>query len=340
MIDFVTINNFVKATGSSKKVFFNNSRAYAFVDRVEISVNINTDKFDGFYVMQSELKKVLSVFKTGYLIIENDTIFACSKKARKKIDTFKGTPFSLYEDEVLKMEYPGFYNMYVQCYPYASDDETRYFLMGLFVEGKDVVVATNGKKMICKYPNGNKTILENRSTENIHDEKETYLVPYRKQLLKLKNVSTNFYSSYIEFVSLDVSYKISYIEGSFPNWRRILTSTHKGYSAIKINQNCINQLVQASKFAEKPLFKVTISKNEITIINEFDKMSYVDKCIFDYCDESDFNFNINIRYLIDAINDINISYNNVKYLYFKDNEHMLYMEDDKTTIVIMPIRTN
>jgi DNA polymerase-3 subunit beta len=195
------------------------------------SVTVYGDKFFG----------VLNTAPEGELEFEHkDNYFSVKhglKKAGSKLKTIasdKYPEFSVGASKLFDIPIREFKDMIQETVFAISDDETRYFMNGVFfekAEGKFNMVATDGRRL---------AFINKNATEGVEDFSGIIIPPKILNIVMkhagdegMAAISVNDKTIFIQFGSYKLSSVL--IEGQFPNYRRVIPET-------QINHFTVNRL--------------------------------------------------------------------------------------------------
>ena len=190
-----------------------------------------------------------------------------------------------------------FREMIQQCVFSVSDDETRYFMNGVYfekTENKINMVATDGRRM---------AFISKAAEKNINDFSGIIIPPkilnivYRRSGDEgLVSVSVNDKTIFIDFAS----YKFSsiLIEGTFPNYRKVIPENQEFSLTIKRDE-MLNALRRVSLMVEKKSHRIYlgISSGKMSVYSEESEIGTVEDEIPCQYEGEDITIALNYRYI-------------------------------------------
>jgi DNA polymerase-3 subunit beta len=258
------IDNSLTVKASDANVFFHT--------KVPISINeegktmVKADTFLG----------ILNVIPDGDVEFDNTDIKMVIKPNSKQVKFFLNTmhtdQFPEFESSngAIDFEMPigDFKSMIKQTIFSVSDDQTRYFMNGVFFEKLDdkfIMVATDGRRMAYA----------EKATDTAIDDFEGIIVPDKILNLVLKHssdegnilISIKDNMIFVSFGSFHFYSKL--IEGQFPNYRRVIPENLL-YKFIVNRKEVLDAFRRVSLLIEKKnkrlFFK--LSKNSLSIVTD------------------------------------------------------------------------
>jgi DNA polymerase-3 subunit beta len=219
---------------------------------------------------------ILNTVPDGEIEFENNDVKMTIKPAFKKLNFKLNT---MYTDQFPEFESPGdavtfemslgdFKAMVKQTIFSVSDDQTRYFMNGVFFEkneSKFMMVATDGRRMAYA----------EKDITGIVSDFEGIIIPDKLLNLVLKhssdegniNVSIKENMIFVNFGSLYFSSKL--IEGQFPNYRRVIPESFL-YKFVVDRKEILEAFRHVALLIEKKnkrvLFK--LSNNSMSIVTD------------------------------------------------------------------------
>ena len=313
-------NEFKKFLKEAKgnNISFTSGKAFSVFKTFVQYQDIYTNELDGISIDRKQLADTVKLLD-GEIVKEAEKVYVCKGARRKEMQTAKVWNESMLSGTFVSTLDNEFYARYLKASSYASTDETRYFMCGVYLEKDGTIVATDGRILLAWY-----------ADERFKSD-SNQIIRYNKMLNSLNISSILLYDSYIEFVTKDsVVYQVPFIKGCFPNYRR-LVSDMDGYCSIELTRELVESLRIAEKFADNKYHGVNVSNKGIRTISEH---PYVDEIE----SEGWFDFNIDAIYLNKCIADVDAIFGGKKYLEYKDDSKMLYLKDDKKILLLMPVR--
>jgi DNA polymerase-3 subunit beta len=249
---------------SDANVFFNTKVPISIIE--EGKVMVRADTFLG----------ILNVIPDGEVEFDNTDSKMVIKPSFKKVKFFLNTlhtdQFPEFEDSsgAVNFEMPlfDFKSMIKQTIFSVSDDQTRYFMNGVFFEKSDnkfVMVATDGRRMAYA----------EKSIDGPIGDFEGIIIPDKILNLILKhssdegNISISIKENmiFVSFGSFHFSSKL--IEGQFPNYRRVIPENLL-YKFIVNRKEILDAFKRVALLIEKKnkrlFFK--LSKNSLSIVTD------------------------------------------------------------------------
>jgi len=178
-----------------------------------------------------------------------------------------------------------------------SDDETRYFMNGVFfekTEGKINMVATDGRRLaFVGKPAGNNI---NDFTGVIIPPKILNTIVKRSGDEGIVSISVNDRSIFINFASYKFSSVL--IEGSFPNYRKVIPENQEFSLTVK-REEMLNALRRVSLMVEKKSHRIFlgVSSGKMAVYSEESEMGAVEDEIPCQFNGEDVTIALNYRYM-------------------------------------------
>ena len=194
-----------------------------------------------------------------------------------------------------------FAEIQTMIFPHVSDDENRYFMMGICIEGTGTelnFVATNGRTLAKK-------------EKKIESTEFSAIVPvqYLPKIKKLDGVFVNVYTEkntnqqICEFVFLDFGgkkqfHRVKCIEGTFPNYRRVIPENNNSFFEVETSK-FLDTLKKIRPFVDKESKRILLAQNENTVTIKTGDVEFSVDCL-----KSNANFTcaLNLDYLVMSIN--------------------------------------
>jgi DNA polymerase-3 subunit beta len=217
----------------------------------------------------------------------------------KSIASEKFPEFPVSTSEFFEMPIKDFREMIQQTVLAVSDDESRYFMNGVFMEkseDKINMVATDGRRM---------AFIGKSAGKNIKDFSGIIIPPkILTTILKrsgdegLINISVNDKSIFINFASYQFSSVL--IEGNFPNYKKVIPETQSFSLTIK-REEMLEVLRRVSFMVEKKSHRIFlgISSGKMSVYSEESEIGTVDDEIECKYDGEEITVALNYRYLED-----------------------------------------
>jgi DNA polymerase III subunit beta len=242
----------------------------------ETTIPVDTNEFGAVTVFCDKLSGILATIPEGDISIEQDDskviVRPTFKKVKFQLKTISSEKFPELpvapEETFFSIPAKEFKEMISQTIFAVSDDETRYFMNGVFMEknnGGLVLVATDGRRL---------SFIKKEFTNNIPNFKGI-IIPPKILGLVLKRAPDE---GLIEIAVTDKSiffrfgsYKISsvLIEGQFPNYQKVIPDSQKNKVILK-RSDLLDALKRVAIFVEQKSRRtfLTISPGVIVISSE------------------------------------------------------------------------
>ena len=210
-------------------------------------------------------------------------------------DKFPELPVST--DSFFEMPIKDFKDMVQQSVFAVSDDETRYFMNGVYMEKveKDIImVATDGRRL---------AYVSKPADEKIKDFPGVIIPPkILTTVLKrsgdegLISISISDKMIFINFASYKFSSLL--IEGMFPNYKKVIPESQEFYLSVK-REEMLSALRRVSLMVEKKSHRIYlgISSGRIAVYSEESELGIVEDEIPCQYDGEDITIALNYRYL-------------------------------------------
>ena len=210
-------------------------------------------------------------------------------------DKFPEIPVS--SDPYFEMPIKDFREMIQQSVFAVSDDETRYFMNGVFLEkseDKINMVATDGRRLAFVSKNADKKI--NDFSGVIIPPKILSTVYKRSGDEGLVNISISDKMIFINFASYQFSSVL--IEGMFPNYKKVIPEK-QDYSLSFKREEMLNALRRVSLMVEKKSHRIFlgVSPGKILVYSEESEIGKVEDEIPCKYDGEEITIALNYRYM-------------------------------------------
>ena len=261
----------------------------------EGSTTVYGDKFFG----------IISTFPYDEIeFSQNDNIAiikpTTSKKPEYKLKSIasdKFPPLPVSTEKFFEMPIKDFREMVTQSVFAVSDDETRYFMNGVYMEkteDKINMVATDGRRLAFVGKSANKKI--NDFTGIIIPPKILQTVIKRSGDEGLINISISDKMIFINFASYQFSSVL--IEGMFPNYKKVIPEKQDFSLSVK-REEMINALRRVALMVEKKSHRIYlgISAGKMSVSSEESELGAVEDEIPCKYDGEDITIALNYRYL-------------------------------------------
>jgi len=223
-----------------------------------------------------------------------------------------------------------------------SNDETRYYLNGLYFHSRKI----NDKlEICCVATDGHRLALSNINHDQ--DLAEFGIIIPKKSVNEIRRIIDFGNKIKIEFSRVKI--KISsqqntitskLIDGQFPNYNKILPQNNSKKAQInrKDFYSCIDRVSSVANDKHKSI-KVTIENNKMDLEVTTNDGSFAHEFLEIKYDDDKIVIGFNSRYLMDIISQID---NEVLTMKFDSNMSPTLIETDNVNyqFVIMPIRVN
>lgn len=239
------------------------------------SIDVDGSENGACIVYCEKFVEILSALPDGIIEFEESGNTIKIKPAFKKVqfnikiisnEQFPSFP-QVSEDKYIDIPADKFKKM-IRLTSYAvSDDETRYFLSGVYFEYKDnhlIMVGTDGKRLaLCKVK------------AEIASQFKGIIIPPKTLAFFLKYIPTEgavkFYSDekniFVAFGNFFITSIL--VEGEFPNYERVIPTNHEFEVVIK-RQDILDAFRRIGIFIEKKSRKaiMTFSPDKLTLVSE------------------------------------------------------------------------
>jgi DNA polymerase-3 subunit beta len=223
----------------------------------------------------------------------------------KSIAADKFPEFPITTSKFFDIPIKEFREMITQSVFAVSDDETRYFMNGVYLEktgDKINMVATDGRRLAFIGKTANKSI----------DDFSGIIIPPKilNTIVKrsgdegLVSISVSDKIIYINFASYQFSSVL--IEGMFPNYKKVIPENQEFSLTIKRDE-MLNVLHRVALMVEKKSHRVYlgISSGKISVYSEESELGTVEDEITCKFDGDDITIALNYRYLEEPFKVIN-----------------------------------
>jgi DNA polymerase-3 subunit beta len=289
------VDNKLIIKASDANIFFHTNVPISVVEEGKTTVKADT------------LLGILNVIPDGEIEFDNKDIKMVIKPNFKKvkfsINTMHAEQFPEFEssDGAIKFEISleDFKSMIKQTIFSVSDDQTRYFMNGVFFEKNDnkfIMVATDGRRMAYAEKN----------IEGSVNDFEGIIIPDKILNLILKhssdegNISISIKDNmiFVSFGSFHFSSKL--IEGQFPNYRRVIPENLL-YKFIVHRKEILDAFKRVALLIErknKRLF-FKLSKNSLSIFTDDTDTGMAEEDVYCEYDGEDVIIAFNYEYIED-----------------------------------------
>jgi len=275
------------------KVFFQTKVPVTVIE--EGATTIYGDKFFG----------IISTFPYDEIEFSQNDITAVIKPTTQKkpeyklkiIASEKYPEFPVSSSAPFEMPIKDLRDMIQQSIFAVSDDETRFFLTGIYFEkagDKINMVATDGRRLAFVEKNADKKI--NDFPGVIIPPKILNTVLKRSGDEGLVSISVNDRSIFINFASYQFSSVL--IEGSFPNYRKVIPESQEFSLSVKRDE-MLSALRRVSLMVEKKSHKIflSVAPGRIAVSSEESEIGTAEDEIPCKYDGEGMTIALNFRYL-------------------------------------------
>jgi DNA polymerase-3 subunit beta len=286
------------------------------------SVTVYGDKFFG----------ILNSIPDGEIEFEQKeskiNIKTTVKRARfqlKSIASDKFPEFSAANKELFEISIKEFKNMIQQTIFAVSDDETRYFMNGVFfekIEDKFVMVATDGRRL---------AFIEKSAGKGVGDFSGIIIPPKILNIVMrragdegMAGISVTDKTIFIQFGSYKLSSVL--IEGQFPNYRRVIPEIQTKHFIVK-RLEMLDALKRVSLLVEQKSHRVYLglSAGTVSVYCEENDIGNAREEIPCQYDGEELSIALNYRYLEEP------------FKVMSGDEISILFTDPNKTITIMPV---
>jgi len=234
----------------------------------------------------------------------------------KSISSEKFPEFPVSNNKFFDMPIKDFKEMVQQSVFAVSDDETRYFMNGVYlekIEDKINMVATDGRRL---------AFISKPSGKDIKDFSGIIIPPKILNIIVkrsgdegLVNISVNDKTIFINFASYKFSSVL--IEGMFPNYRKVIPENQQ-FSLSVNREEMLNALHRVALMVEQKSHRVFlgISSGKMAVYSEESELGTVEDEIPCKYDGEDISIALNYRYIEEPFkvikdNEINLRFTGV-----------------------------
>ncbi|MCL2209661.1 MAG: DNA polymerase III subunit beta [Treponema sp.] len=217
----------------------------------------------------------------------------------KSMASEKFPEFPVSSSSFFEMPIKDFKEMIQQTVLAVSDDESRYFMNGVYMEKNDdkiCMVATDGRRL---------AFIDKNAEKNINDFSGIIIPPkILTTILKrsgdegLISISVNDKMIFINFASYKFSSVL--IEGNFPNYKKVIPES-QSFSLSVRRDEMLNVLKRVSFMVEKKSHRIFlgISPGKMSVYSEESEIGTVEDEIPCKYDGEEMTIALNYRYLED-----------------------------------------
>ena len=234
----------------------------------------------------------------------------------KSMSSEKFPEFPVSEFDYFELPIKCFKEMIDQTVFAVSDDETRYFMNGVYlekIEDKINMVATDGRRL---------AFISKPSGKDIKDFSGIIIPPKILNIIVkrsgdegLVNISVNDKTIFINFASYKFSSVL--IEGMFPNYRKVIPENQQ-FSLSVNREEMLNALHRVALMVEQKSHRVFlgISSGKMAVYSEESELGTVEDEIPCKYDGEDISIALNYRYIEEPFkvikdNEINLRFTGV-----------------------------
>ncbi len=215
----------------------------------------------------------------------------------KIINSEKFNDFPAADTTFFEMPIKDFKEMVQQSVFAVSDDETRYFMNGVYLEkaeDKLNMVATDGRRL---------AFISKQAGNGIEDFSGIIIPPKILNIVVkrsgdegLINISVNNKFIFINFASYQFSSVL--IEGAFPNYKKVIPETQE-FSLVVKRDEMLNALRRVSLMVEKKSHRIFlgVSSGRMAVYSEESEIGTVEDEIPCQYDGEDITIALNYRYM-------------------------------------------
>ncbi len=223
----------------------------------ETVIPVDTAEPGAITVFCDKLSGILATIPEGDICIEQDEskviVKPTFKKVRFQLKTISSEKFpelpEAANDDFFSIPVKEFKEMVEQTIFAVSDDETRYFMNGVYMEKNDdgiVLVATDGRRLSYSKKKFDARIPDFKGV--IVPPKVLSLILKRAPDEGLIEIAVTEKSIFFRFGSYKISSVL--IEGQFPNYRKVIPETQKNKITLK-RVDLLDALKRVSIFVEQ-----------------------------------------------------------------------------------------
>jgi len=261
----------------------------------EGSTTVYCDKFFG--IISTFPHDEIEFSQKENIIIIKPTTLKKPEYKLKCIASDKFPAFPVSENQFFEMPIKDFREMVQQSVFAVSDDETRYFMNGVYLEKSDEkinMVATDGRRL---------AFIEKKANKKINDFQGIIIPPkILSTIIKRSgdegsiNISISDKMIFINFASYQFSSVL--IEGMFPNYKKVIPEKQDYYLSVKRDE-MIDALRRVSLMVEKKSHRIYlgISAGKMAVYSEESELGTVEDEIPCKYDGEDITIALNYRYL-------------------------------------------
>jgi len=288
-----TANNSLIIKAKDMKVNFQTVIPVTVIE--EGSTTVYGDKFFGI-INSFPYDEIEFSLKENIAVIKPVTVKKPEYKLKSMAsDRFPELPVS--SEPFFEIPIKDFKEMIQQSVFAVSDDETRYFMNGVFMEKIDDkinMVATDGRRMAFVGKSANKNISDFSGV--IIPPKILSTVVKRSGDEGLINISISDKMIFINFASYQFSSVL--IEGNFPNYKKVIPEKQEFWLSVRRDE-MLNALRRVSLMVEKKSHRIYlgVSSGRMAVYSEESEIGIVEDEIPCKYDGEDITIALNYRYL-------------------------------------------
>ena len=316
---------------------------------IQIKVVSTINVGDGDFSITVAAKKILDICrafndKANISLEVNDSLLQIkSSKSRFNLQTLPAKDFPLINtpsiaDNQLTISQKSFKQLIVMVEYAMAQQDIRYYLNGLLLvldANQIIVVATDGHRLCLAADK----LVQSVSKQEIIIPRKTIL-----ELIKLLSdqdepVLITIFNNQIKFEIGNIELISKVIEGKFPDYHRVIPTTHK--NILVASRIILQQALQRAAILSNEKFRgvrLVLGQNELKIIcNNNEQEEAQEEMEVDYQGDA-IDIGFNVSYLLDALNQISTE----KVLcHFGDASSSMLMtvpDNSDYKYVIMPMR--
>ena len=287
----------------------------------ETAIPVDTSDSGSITVFCDKLSGILSTIPEGEISVEQEdskvVIKPTFKKIKFQIKTISSEKFPELPDtsneSFFSVPAKEFKEMIAQTVISVSDDETRYFMNGVFIENVSdglVLVATDGRRLSYAKKSLNGKIPGFKAV----------IVPPKILLIVLKRapdegmieIAVSEKNIFFRFGSYNVSSVL--IEGQFPNYQKVIPESQKNKISLK-RVDLLDALKRVAIFVEQKSHRTffSISNDNIVVSSEESDLGTAREEFTCSYSGPDSTIALNYKYLEDPLRVMDSEYINIEF---------------------------
>ena len=295
-----------------------------------VSNDITIDSFESFSIDGKKLLTALKAAKTDELILEISQSHLIIKSGRSKVKIE-----ITYEVQEINTSIDGKYlnidsNLitdFKKIFHSIDSNNPKYELNGVLVQiinGQLNLVATDTRRLSV-------------SINNTSDEDMEIIVPKDGissmiRLFPSENVIAQFDDTTLSVTTQMITYSTKLINGSFPQWERIIPSTYN--EVLNISRQKFLELIKEASLFEQQI-SITINEGKI-VIKDKDNNTEIEDTVLD--NNENIAFNVSAKNILDFLNSYDTQ--NVEVGFNGSNLPIILTANSQYKEVCMPIIVN